>query len=335
VLGRLWQLLKDTVTAFMEDGALSKGASIAFYSVTSLAPVLVIVIAIAGLALGQEAAQTAIAAQVTQLMGQQSAEVLQSAIRSASGKSAGIVSSVVGVITLLITASGVFGEMQSALNSIWKAEPKGTTTSRLVRARAASLGLVVTLGFLLMVSLVVSAALSALSDYIESVLPFGRLILNALSFTISFLLIAVLFAAIYKVLPDRKLQWRDVIVGALATSLLFSVGKSLIGLYLGSSAIASSYGAAGAVIILLLWIYYSAQIVLLGAEFTKVYASRYGSQQATPAVGGSVGHGAPPLTPGPKTGDSTRTLETKSSGKGAWTAVATAAVLFKMLRGRR
>jgi len=279
MLSSAWKLLKDTVTAFIEDEALSKGAAIAFYTVTSIAPVLLIVIAIAGLAFGHDAAQIAITAQLSGLMGQQTAEVLQTAVASASGKSSGIWATIIGIIMLIVTASGVFGEMQSALNAIWKAKPKGTTVSRLIRARAASLGLVAALGFLLMVSLVVSAALSAFGDYLNSVLPFGKVILSVVNFIVSLALIAVLFAAIYKVLPDTELTWRDVIVGAIVTAVLFTIGKSLIGWYIGSSAVASSYGAAGALIVLLLWVYYSAQIFLLGAEFTKVYARRHGSKQ--------------------------------------------------------
>src|SRR4051794_32689637 len=273
------KLLKGTVTSFFEDEALSRGAAIAFYTVTSLAPVLLIVIAIAGLAFGHEAAQNAITGQLTSLMGKQTADVLQSAISSAGGKSSGIWATVIGVVTLLATASGMFGEMQSALNKIWKAKPKSTTVSRLVRARAASLGLVAALGFLLMVSLVVSAGLTAFGNYLNSILPFGSLILSVLNFVVSLALMSVLFAAIYKVLPDRHIAWRDVIVGAVVTALLFSAGKSLIGWYLGSSAIASSYGAAGGLIVLLFWVYYSTQIFLLGAEFTKVYATRHGSKQ--------------------------------------------------------
>jgi membrane protein len=179
----------------------------------------------------------------------------------------------------------VFGEMQSALNVIWKAEPKGTTLSRLIRARAASLGLVAALGFLLMVSLVVSAGLTAFGDYLNSILPFGRFVLTVLNFTVSLLLISALFAAIYKVLPDRHLEWRDVLLGAVVTAVLFTIGKSLIGLYIGSSAVASSYGAAGALIVLLLWVYYSAQIFLLGAEFTKVFTLGYHPQNEQEGVG--------------------------------------------------
>jgi len=289
VLSDGWRLLKDTVVSFIDDDALSRGAAIAFYTTTSMAPLLLIVIAIAGLAFGRDAARNAIISQLSGLMGVQTAEVLQSAVASAAGKSSGIVATIIGIITLIATASGVFGEMQSALNAIWKVTPKGTTVSRLIRARATSLGLVAALGFLLMVSLAMSAALAAFGDQLNAVLPFGKLILSAVNFVVSLILIGVLFAAIYKILPDRRLEWRDVIVGAAATALLFTVGKSLIGWYIGSSAVASSYGAAGALIVLLLWVYYSAEIFLLGAEFTKVYANRHGSKQGKPLHEGNDG----------------------------------------------
>ena len=269
---RRWELAS-------KNEALSRGAAIAFYSATSIAPVLLIVIAIAGLVFGRDAAQSAITGQLTSLMGQQTAEVLQTAIASAAGKSSGILATLVGIITLIATASGVFGEMQTALNKIWKAKPESTTVSRLIRARAASLGLVAALGFLLMVSLVVSAGLTAFGNFLNSIVPLGNVILAVLNFIISLALLSVLFAAIYKVLPDRPIEWRDVIVGAVVTGVLFTIGKSLIGWYLGSSAVASSYGAAGGLIVLLLWVYYSAQIFLLGAEFTRVYATRHGSKQ--------------------------------------------------------
>ncbi len=278
MLKRIWKLAWNTIVAFNDDGALSRGASIAFFTVTALAPVLLIVIAIAGLTFGEEAARNALADQLTGLMGRQSAEMLQAAIASAAARSTGVLASIIGVLTLIFTASGVFGEMQRSLNDIWKAEPKGTTVSRLIRARAASLGLVVALGFVLTVSLVVSAALSALGGYVNAYIPFGQQILALVNAAISILLIAVLFAAIYKVLPDKQLAWRDVAVGALATSVLFNVGKTMIGWYIGSSAVASSYGAAGALIVVLLWIYYSSLIFLFGAEFTKVYAATYGSR---------------------------------------------------------
>ena len=277
-----WKILKDTVLAFINDEALSRGAAISFYTVTSIAPVLLIVIAIAGLAFGRYAAQNAITAQLSSLMGQQTAEVLQTAVASAASKSSGIVATIIGIATLVITASGVFGEMQTSLNAIWKAKPKGTTVSRLIRARAASLSLVAALGFLLMVSLVVSTLLTAFGNYLNSILPFGQIILTVLNVVVSLTLISFLFAAIYKVLPDRDLEWGDVVVGAIVTGVLFTIGKALISWYIGSSAVASSFGAAGGLIVLMLWVYYSAQIFLLGAEFTKVYANRHGSKQVDP-----------------------------------------------------
>jgi membrane protein len=281
---RAWDLAKDTVFAFIDDEALSRGAAIAFYTVTSIAPLLLIVVAIAGLVFGREAAQGAITDQLGALMGQQTAELLEKAVVNASATSSGVLATLVGVATLLATASGAFGEMQSALNHIWKAKPKGGTVSRLLRARAASLGLVATLGFLLVVSLAVSAGLTAFGDRLNAVLPFGAALMSVVNALISFALISVLFAAIYKVLPDRHLEWRDVLIGAAVTSLLFVSGKSLIGWYIGSSAVGSTYGAAGSLIVLLLWVYYSVQIFLLGAEFTKVFASQYGSKQAQPVL---------------------------------------------------
>lgn len=277
-----WTMIKKTVLSFIEDDALSRGAAIAFYAVTSIAPILLIVIAIAGLAFGREAAQNAISQQFTGLMGQQTADILQSAVASASGKTSGVLATVIGIATLIATASGVFGEMQSSLNAIWKTEAKPTNVSRLIQARAISLGLVGALGFLLIVSLAVSAGLTAFRDYLNTFMPIGKVILSVLNVIFSLALLSVLFAAIYKILPDRKLEWRDVIIGSVVTAALFTIGKSLIGWYLGSSAVGSTYGAAGGLIVLLLWVYYSVQVFLLGAEFTKVYADRHGSKQDHP-----------------------------------------------------
>lgn len=276
---RIWLLLKECLDGFMADEALTRGAAIAFYTITSIGPVLFIVVAIAGLAFGEEAATGAIATQLAALMGKQSADLLQSAIRGAAGTSSGVLATGFGIVMLLITASGVFTEMQQSLNVIWKAVPPQTTITGLLRARALSLGLVGALGFLLLVSLVISAGLTAVGDYIGRVMPSGYLLFRALEFIVSFVLIAILFAAIYKVLPDTSIAWRDVAVGASATALLFSIGKYLIGLYLGSSTVASSYGAAGGLIVALLWVYYSAQIFLIGAEFTKVYTHHHGSRK--------------------------------------------------------
>jgi membrane protein len=197
---------------------------------------------------------------------------VQTMIASAGGHGNGAVGGVVGTVVLIVTASGVFSEMQAALNTIWKAQSKAGTISRLVRARLASLGLVVALGFLLLVSLVVSAALSALGIWLNGLFPDAHLVFQTLSFIVSLLLIAVLFGIIYKVLPDTNVAWRDVAVGALVTAVLFNIGKTLISLYLGSSSVASSFGAAGALALLLLWIYYSSQIFLFGAEFTRAWA---------------------------------------------------------------
>lgn len=284
MISAIWKMLKDTVFSFIDDEALSRGAAIAFYIVTSLAPILLIVVAIAGLVFGRDAAQNAISDEFSTLMGRQTAEVLQSAVASAADKFSSIIATIVGIATLIVTASGIFGELQAALNSIWKTKPQATTVSRLIRTRAIGLGLVAALGFLLIVSLVISAALTAFGNYLDNVLPMGRLILPALNFVVSLVLLGVLFGAIYKVLPDRSLQWNDVVTGALITSVLFNIGKSLIGWYIGSSAIASSYGAAGGLIVLLLWVYYSAQIFLFGAEFTKIYANRHGSKQRKPVA---------------------------------------------------
>jgi membrane protein len=279
-----FRLIKDAAMAFIADDALSRGASIAFYVVTSIVPLLVIVISIAGAVFGREAAQGAIADQLTGVMGKEGAELVDATIRGASNKSAGIIASVLSLMTLLVTTSGVFGEMQAALNAIWKEPPKGGVIARLLRSRAASLGVVAALVVTLLASLCISAVLATPDAYISAHLPFGKQILALLNLGISFLLDTFLFAAIYKILPDTDLEWHDVIVGAVVTAFLFEVGNLLIGIYLRSSAVTSTYGAAGGLVALLLWIYYSAQIFLLGAEFTKAYACRKGSQQDRPEL---------------------------------------------------
>ena len=271
-----WSLLKATVAGYIEDDALSRGAAIAYYTVFAIAPVLVIVISMTGLVYGQEAARGAIVSQLQGMMGREAAEAIQTMIASAGNKRSGTLGATLGFVALLVTASGVFGEMQTGLNRIWKAEPKSSAVSRLVRARAVSLGLVAALGFLLMVSLAVSAAITAFGHMLQHVLPDIDLLLRLVNFLISLTLISVLFAAIYKILPDAPTRWDDVGVGAVVTAFLFTVGKTVIGLYIGSSAVASSYGAAGALVIVLLWVYYSAQIFLLGAEFTRAWAARHG-----------------------------------------------------------
>ncbi|MDR3536238.1 MAG: YihY/virulence factor BrkB family protein [Acetobacteraceae bacterium] len=274
MLRTAWSLTKATVTSFMDNGGLSRGAAIAFYALTSIGPVLLIVVAVAGLALGEDAARGALMDRLSAVMGQQSAAFLQTAIGSASNHGSGVIATIIGIVSLIITASGVFGEMQTALNVIWQAKPEGDTIGRLVRSRLTSLGLVVALGFLLLVSLVVGAAIAAVGQALDTVVPFGQFLLQFLDALISLCMLGLIIAAIYKVLPDCHLRWRDVVVGSLVTALLITIGKLAIGIYIGQSGVASSYGAAGSVLAALFWIYYSAQIFLLGAEFTRAYALR-------------------------------------------------------------
>ena len=272
MFARARKILESTVENYIASDSLTRGAAIAFYGFTSLIPVLVIVIAIAGLALGEEAARGAIVRELAGLIGSDSATFIQEAIENAYHSGSTGFALIVGIIILALTVSGVFGELQSALNAVWKVEDRAFSISRLVRGRAASIGLVIGLGFLLLVSLVIDAGIGATSGYIDQHLRFGAAFLATLNMAVSFLLTWVLFAAIYKVLPDKPLDWSDVLFGALVTAIAFEGGKNLIGLYLGTSTVISSYGAAGALASVLLWIYYSAQIFLLGASFTKACA---------------------------------------------------------------
>jgi membrane protein len=290
-LSRSWALLRDTLVEFFSDNALSRGAALAYYTVFAIAPILLIAIAVAGLMFGRAAAQGAVVAELSGLMGRDSAAVLQQLLKGAFHSGAGVLATAIGVVTLLLTATGVFAELQTSLNAIWKAEPQRSVTTEMVRVRLLSLGLVATLGFLLLVALVVSTALQAASTWLNVGSPGFQILLSAVNATVSFLLLAAMFAAIYKVLPDREIGWRDVGVGAVMTALLFVVGKFLISLYIGSSAVTSSYGSAGSLMAMLIWIYYSAQIFLLGAEFTKVFAMHGGSRAAPAPVVGTPGRG--------------------------------------------
>jgi membrane protein len=270
----LISLLKQSANIFMAVRAPSRGGAIAFYTITSLAPVLLIVIATAGLVFGDEAARGAVFAQFQGLLGSAGANILENVLVSASKPSAGILATVIGTATLLLTASGVFLELEDALNEIWGVKKEGGTLTAMMRARLASLALVVGLGFLLIVSLVIEAGLHALNEFINVYLPFGTTLLLVVNYGLSFILYAMLFAAIYKVLPAKPLSWRQVLFGAALTAVLFQVGKVLIGLYLGREATQSSLGAAGAFLALLFWIYYSSQIFLFGAAVTKANFDR-------------------------------------------------------------
>jgi membrane protein len=282
----LWRVLKQTAQGYIDHGNLSRGAAIAFYTVTSLAPLLLIVIGIAGLAIGQDAARTGVIDQFRDLVGVQGADLIKSIVARSSDPASGTTATVFGVIMVLVTASGIFGEMQSALNTTWEVKPPEEPWWSLIRARATSLGLVAALGFVTMVSLAASAALSALGRELAMRTPVASAALSVLNTVLSLAVFALLCAAIYKMLPDKPMRWRDVTIGAFVTAALFTGGKSLIGWYLGQAAPGSTYGAAGALIVLLLWAYYSAQIFLLGAEFTKAIADA-----RTPDAG-TLPHGA-------------------------------------------
>lgn len=270
----MWSILKSAVEGYISHGALSRGAAIAFYVVTSLAPVLLIVVAVAGIVFGQEAVRGGLVQQLSGMFGQQGGELIQTMLASSSDKTSGATASVLGAIMVLVTASGVFSEMQTGLNQAWQVKALDQPVLLMLRARAASLGLVAALGFLLMVSLAASAAISALGTYLGGWTYFAPLLLAALNTLISMGLFTLLFAAIYKVLPDTPISWREVGIGALITAVLFTIGKSLIGWYLGTTAASSGYGGAGALVLILLWAYYCAQIFLFGAELTRAIAGR-------------------------------------------------------------
>jgi membrane protein len=275
-------LLKGAYAIFSEKKAASHGAAIAFYTVTSIAPVVLIVIAVAGFVLGDEAARGAILAEFQSLLGPEGADFLQRSIASASDPRAGTVASLIGIATLILAASGVFLELRDSLNEIWDTR-QDSGISTMLRARLGSLGLVLAMGFVLLVSLVIDAALSGFRNVINASLPFGAAILMGINFVVSLALISMIFAAIFKLLPSRSLAWRDVIFGAVVTGLLFQAGKVLIGLYLGTKTGDSSLGAAGALIALLFWVYYSAQIILFGASLARArYLSLHPDESRAP-----------------------------------------------------
>ncbi len=279
MLSRVWQLIRAGLNAFIADEALTRGAAIAFYFVTAIAPLLYICVTIAGLVMGRDEARHAISDALGNIMSHDSVKLLEAAIRNARATSGGILSGIVGVVVLIVTASGVFGEMEDALNAIWRVPPKGAVLPRLLRGRARSLALVVALGVLLVFSMLIGSVISVLKHTIDVETPFTQFTLALINNAVSFLLAALLFAAIYKVLPNKDLEWRDVLLGAFGTAALFQLGQVVLVYFLGSTAIAKPYGAAGGLILLLMWVYYSAQVFLLGAEFTKVYACAFGSQQ--------------------------------------------------------
>jgi len=268
-----------TVTEWIDDRASSKGAALAFYTLFSMAPILVLAVALAGYFFGTEAAEGELVTQLRGLVGENGAEAAQAMLAAARDKEAGLIATIVATTLLVIGATTVFAELKVSLDELWEVEPKEEESGLmgLIRTRLLSFGIVLVLGFLLMVSLIVSALLAVLENYVGGLWGFSTQLFSVISWIFSFCVISFLFAVIYKMLPSIPLSWHDVWIGSLATAGLFILGKYLIGLYLGNSGVTSSFGAAGSVIALMLWVYYSASVFFLGAEFTRIYAQRFGS----------------------------------------------------------
>ena len=281
----IWRLLKATVNAWLDDYAPSMGAALAFYTLFSIAPLLLIVISVAGFFFGEAAARMEIFAQISQLVGEDSATTLDTVLVSLDQPAASAVGMLVGLGTLLVGATSVFVELQNAMDRIWQVPPRPEFSGvrDFFRVRLLSLGLVLGIGFLLMVSLVLSALMAALGKWWAPWFGEFAVVADAVNFGVTLAFITAVFAMIYKWMPRTHVAWGDVWIGALFTALLFTVGKTLIGLYIGRSAVASVFGAASSLVVLLLWVYYSAQIFLLGAEFTWVFAQRGEPEGATPA----------------------------------------------------
>lgn len=284
LISNLPTLFKLSYQDWKDDKASRLSAALAYYTIFSLAPLLLIIIAVVGFFFGQtDVVQTQVMNQVEGLVGAEGRTFVSDLLTSASNPAKGIVATIVGIITLLFGALGVFNELHNSLNTIWEVKEEETTgfvesVKKVIFGRLLSFGMILGIGFLLLVSLVVSAALSAVQETIGNAIPISEILWQILNLIISVGVITVLFALIFKFLPDAEIAWRDVWLGAFVTALLFSIGKFLIGLYLGNSTVGSSFGAAGSLVLLLLWIYYSAQILLFGAEFTQVYANNFGSK---------------------------------------------------------
>jgi len=276
----------DAARKWIDDRAPSMGAALAYYTAFSLAPLLVIVIAIAGLTVGHDVAQSAILAQLTNLLGDAGGQAVEGMLRATSDLGHGVVTLAIGVITLVIGATTAFAELEDDLNRIWRAEPaRGSGVWNFLRARLLTFGLVLTIAFLLIVSLVVNAALAALGKHLFTG---AEVLMQALDFVASVAVITVLFAAIYKILPDVEIAWSDVWLGAFVTAVLFAIGRLLVGLYIGHSSVASAFGSAGPFVALMVWIYYSTQIFLMGAEVTYVVASGHSKSASSKPVSGSA-----------------------------------------------
>ncbi|MEM9272557.1 MAG: YihY/virulence factor BrkB family protein [Cyanobacteria bacterium P01_F01_bin.143] len=273
------KLFKEAFREWQQDKASLLAAALAYYTVFSVTPLLVIAIAIAGAVFGEDAAKGELFQQINTLVGEQGAQVIEIALANASKPEIGSAASIISIVVLLLGASGVFAQLQEALNTVWNVKPpKDKSIWQFIHKRLLSFGMVLVIGLLLLASLLISAILSGLSNFEAHLLPAWISLGKYLNLVISFGLITLLFALIYKYLPDVRIRWKDVWVGAVITAILFSFGKFLIGLYLGRSSFGSAYGAAGSLIIFLAWVFYSAQILLFGAEFTQVYARKYGKR---------------------------------------------------------
>jgi membrane protein len=276
---KIWQVLKETAAGWDEDNVARLAASLAYYTLLSIAPLIILAVAVAGLAFGQDAAREHIGGELAKVVGGGAAGALQSIAKNAQAPGTGIFSIVVGVIVLLFGASGVFGELQSALNTVWQVAPKpGRGVWGIVKDRFFSFTLVLGVAFLLLVSLLVSTVLTWVGQAFEHRLPGGAVVWQVFNFVISLAVVTSLFALMFKKLPDVNIRWRDVWVGSAVTAALFTLGKFLLGLYLGSAGVSSAYGAAGSIVALVIWVYYSSQVLLVGAEFTEAYARLFGSQ---------------------------------------------------------
>jgi len=275
-LQTLFQLLKQTANEWSDDNASRLSAALAYYTVLSIAPLLMLATAVVGFVFGEDAARGQVASELAGIVGPQAGQGIQTVIQHARSPEGGLISSIVGVAVLMFGASGVFGELQSAMNVIWDVKPKpGLGVKGFIRARFFSFTMVLGVAFLLLVSLVLSALLAAAGRFFAHHLPGGEVLWQGINFLFSLLIISALFALIFKVVPDVKVSWRDVAPGAVLTAILFTIGKLLLGLYLGHSSVASPYGAAGSVIVLVIWVYYSAQILFFGAEFAQVYTRQH------------------------------------------------------------
>ena len=273
------RIFKKSLWAWWDDNALRLGASLSFYTLFAIAPVLLVAIWIAGLVLGTEAVHRELVSQMAGLVGRDGAQAVQALLDGASKRQSGLFATVIGSITFMLAATGAFLELQAALNAIWRVAPNpGANLSAYVIDRLRSFGIVVAIGFLLMVSLVISASLAAVNGWLDRRAPGWPLLWQAVNMTGSFFLTTALFALLFRFLPDVKLEWRHVATGSIVTAVLFTAGKFLIGLYLAQSTTASSYGAAASVMLLLLWVYYSSQILLFGAEFTRIYSLAAGER---------------------------------------------------------